>query len=234
MKSNERFKILNKIRNNTNLIRKCQICGKTSSETKVETLINEVSPNKVKFVCTVCRYAEDTKSLIDKLPEINIDDFVTSDIKVVNLDKLTYSDKMKEYIDDALQTDLVKTRWLREKEISDLRFSTFVDLYEKHNNVQIRQQLNEHFMSNKKQVRVKTLNNKDVSKYSNNIHKFRLEQNLSLRQLSIKTDLALTDVAIYYIAEGDYKPKKKAMLLISKALNKSPEEVFPNDWTEEE
>ena len=44
MKSTERFKVLNKIRNNTNLIMKCQICGATQDVAKIETMPTGLPP----------------------------------------------------------------------------------------------------------------------------------------------------------------------------------------------
>lgn len=231
MNQKDRFKVINLIRNNTNLIRKCQVCGADTHTSIIHTIIDESNHNLVNFVCTNCRYSKENKLDLSKLNKINIQDYIIKNRALVNLDKLEYTEDIDPYIENALTTKEVKTEWLKNNHISEERLLAFIELYNKNYKTDVREAIYNNFTLNMKSVRVRTLNKSNLE-YSNNLNKLRIKHNKSLKDLSKDLNYSISDVALSYIERGKYKPKKHTMILISKVFDLHPSDIFPIEWGE--
>lgn len=123
----QRTYIRNLVNRKMKYVPKCIICH---SDKNITIVHNFNHPYNISFICETCRHSK-SKVELEALPKINLLDCIDTNSKYSHSKNLILDESIIAIINEALNTKLSLTEYLKTKNFSYHKFKTALNLYEK-------------------------------------------------------------------------------------------------------
>lgn len=216
------------IHRNTNLKLNCQYCGKPG---KIRYYKN--NPEQIHIICTECskkknlNYKENWGKVLDDIPLINIEDYITNKFvlnKMIKLDSTT-----KTILKNMLKSTKPKIETYKGTGISFTYLNRLIDEYTLKVDKDFKKKLEQHFKNNRTEKIKKVKLNLVTNENSHPLTKLKKERNLSNKDIAKLTNNRITVGCICAIQERKSKPRLVTKIILAEALKVSVKDIFPEE-----